>query len=207
MTRPEAVVFDIGNVLIEWQPERYYDLVIGADRRRALFAEVDLHAMNDRIDRGADFRETVAATAKAYPDYAEAIRMWHDNWLDIAQPVIPQSVTLLRKLRAKGVPVFALTNFGIGTFDLARTRYDFLDEFDRRYVSGHFGGVKPFPAIYDWVERDSGLSPGALLFADDRPENIAAAELRGWRTHMFDGPEGWARRLVAEGLLTEGEAA
>ena len=207
MTRPEAVVFDIGNVLIEWQPERYFDRMIGADRRRALFAEVDLHAMNDRIDRGADFRATVAATAAAYPDHADAIRMWHDNWLDIARPVIPQSVALLRRLKAKGVPVFALTNFGIGTFDLARTRYDFLDEFDRCYVSGHFGGVKPFPAIYDWVERDSGLPPEALLFADDRPENIAAAASRGWQTHLFDGPAGWARRLVAEGLLTEGEAA
>jgi 2-haloacid dehalogenase len=207
MTRPEAVVFDIGNVLIEWQPERYYDRVIGADRRRTLFAAVDLHAMNDRIDRGADFRDTVAATAAAYPDHRDAILMWHDNWLDIAQPVIPQSVALLLQLRAKGVPVFALTNFGIGTFDLARKRYAFLDEFDRAYVSGHMAVTKPESRIYEMVEADSGLSPEALLFADDRPENIAAAAARGWRTHLFDGPEGWAQRLVAEGLLTEGEAA
>lgn len=207
MTRPAAVVFDIGNVLIEWVPERFYDRVIGAGRRRALFAEVDLHEMNDRIDRGANFHDTVAATAEAYPNHAEAIRMWHDNWLDIAQPEIPQSVALLRRLRAKGVPVFALTNFGIGTFDLARTRYDFLDEFDRAYVSGHMAVTKPEPRIYEMVEADSGLPPEALLFADDRPENIAAAAARGWRTHLFDGPEGWARRLVAEGLLTEGEAA
>ncbi|MBI1216948.1 MAG: HAD-IA family hydrolase [Rhodobacteraceae bacterium] len=207
MTRPAAVVFDIGNVLIEWQPERYYDRVIGETRRRALFDTVDLHKMNDRIDMGADFAATVAETAAEYPDQADAIRMWHDNWLDMAQPVIPQSVALLRRLRAKGVPVFALTNFGIGTFDLARTRYDFLDEFDRAYVSGHMAVTKPAPRIYEMVEQDSGLPPGALLFADDRPENIAAAAARGWQTHLFDGPEGWAKRLVAEGLLTEGEAA
>lgn len=198
----DAVVFDIGNVLIEWQPERYFDRVFGVARRKALFETVDLHGMNDRIDRGEDFRETVYATARAYPEFEEEIRHWHDNWLDLATPVIDASVQLLRALRARGVPVFALTNFGIGTFALAEPRYPFLSEFDRRYISGHMGMIKPNPEIYQRVEEDCGIVPGRLLFTDDRADNIKAAEARGWQTHLFDGTQGWARRLVEEGLLT-----
>lgn len=203
----EAVIFDIGNVLIEWQPERFYDAEIGEHARRRLFSEVDLHGMNDRVDLGGPFRETIYATAEANPDHGDAVRMWHDRWLELAKPDIPHSVRLLRALRAKGVPVFALTNFGIGSFELARTVYGFLDEFDRRYVSGHMGVIKPDPEIYRMVEEDCGVAPGALLFADDRPANIRIAEERGWQGHLFDGPEGWARRLVEVGLLTEAEAA
>ncbi|OWU85593.1 haloacid dehalogenase [Oceanicola sp. 22II-s10i] len=203
----EAVIFDIGNVLIEWQPERFYDAEFGRARREALFAEVDLHGMNDRVDRGEDFRDTIYATAEANPAYRDEIRLWHDRWLELARPEIPRSVRLLRALRAKGVPVFALTNFGIGSFELARTRYGFLDEFDRAFVSGHMGVIKPEPRIYEMVEADCGIAPGALLFTDDRADNIAMAESRGWQTHLFTGPDGWAARLVGAGLLTEAEAA
>lgn len=105
------------------------------------------------------------------------------------------------------MPVFALTNFGVGSFDLARQHYPFLDEFDRKYVSGHMKVIKPEARIYQMVEEDCGIAPAALLFTDDRADNIAAAAARGWQTHLFDGPEGWADRLVAEGLLNEREAA
>ncbi|MGB8621510.1 MAG: HAD family phosphatase [Paracoccaceae bacterium] len=206
MTRPEAVIFDIGNVLIAWQPERFYDRVIGEARRRAMFAAVDLHAMNDRVDRGADFTRTVYATAEDNPEFRDEIRMWHDDWIEMAQPEIPHSVRLLRALRRKGVPVFALSNFGIGSFDVALPHYPFLDEFDRRYISGHMGVTKPDPEIYERVETDCGIAPERLLFADDRADNIAAATTRGWQAHLFDGPSGWARRLVQAGLLTEQEA-
>lgn len=202
----EAVIFDIGNVLIEWQPERYYDAVYGEPRRRALFGAVDLHAMNDRIDRGADFRRTIYDTAAAHPEFAAEIRDWHDNWIRLATPVIERSVRLQRALRARGVPVHALTNFGIGSFALAETHYDFLAEFDERFVSGHMGVIKPDPVIYEMVEARLGLPPDRLLFADDRADNIAAAAARGWQTHLFDGPEGWAERLVSEGLLTAEQA-
>ena len=202
----KAVIFDIGNVLIEWQPERYYDRVYGAARRRALFEAVDLHEMNLRVDRGEPFRETIYAVAEAHPDWAPEIRDWHDRWIELASPVIDHSVRLLRGLRARGVPVFALTNFGVESYDYARTQFDFLHEFDREYVSGRMRVVKPEPRIYEMVEADCGLPPDALLFADDRSDNIAAATARGWQTHLFDGPQGWAERLVAEGLLNAAEA-
>jgi 2-haloacid dehalogenase len=204
---PEAVIFDIGNVLIEWQPERYYDRVYGEDRRRALFAEVDLHWMNERVDRGEPFRDVIYETAEQYPQWRAEIRDWHDNWIELASPVIPHSVTLLRRLRAKGVPVHCLTNFGVESYAYAQTQFDFLNEFDIEFVSGRMQVTKPDPRIYEMVEAGLGVPPGAILFADDRDANIAAAGVRGWQAHLFDGPGGWADRLVAAGLLTAEEAA
>ena len=206
MRAAEAVVFDIGNVLIEWQPERYYDGRIGAVRRRALFAAVDLHGMNERIDAGGLFRDTVYDTAAENPDWAEEIRWWYDHWIGLASPRIEHSITLLRRLRGKGILVFALTNFGDDAFAYAQTQYEFLNEFDQAYVSGRMKLTKPASAIYAMVEADCGIAPEALLFTDDRAENIDAAAKRGWQTHLFTGPQAWADRLVAAGLLSPQEA-
>ena len=85
-------------------------------------------------------------------------------------------------------------------------KLDFLNEFDRQYVSGRMGVIKPDPRIYAMVEADCGIAPQGLLFVDDKAENIAAAGERGWRTHQFESWQGWAARLVAEGLLTMEEA-
>ncbi len=202
----QAVIFDIGNVLIEWQPERYYDRVIGEERRRAMFDAVDLHWMNERSDRGEDYREVIYETADANPEFADAIRMWHDNWIELAAPAIPHSVHLLRALRAKGIPVFSLTNFGKQSFAATRVHYDFLNEFDRQFVSGELKVTKPDPEIYRIVETETGLAPDTLLFADDRPDNIAVAKSRGWNAHLFEGPDGWAASLIEHGLLSVEEA-
>ncbi|APG45574.1 HAD family hydrolase [Phaeobacter porticola] len=196
-----AVVFDIGRVLIEWEPERFYDAYIGKPQREALFRDVDLHGMNLGIDRGDDFKEAVYSLAGRHPKWAEEIRHWHDSWLQMASPDIPHSVRLMRALRQRRIPVFALTNFGIGTFDLAKKVYPFFNEFDQVFVSGHLQTIKPEAAIYAHLERDTGVTPEQLLFTDDRPENIEAAAARGWQTHLFTTPDTWAQRLVDEGLL------
>lgn len=206
MLQPQAVIFDIGNVLTRWQPEAFYDRVIGEDRRRALFAAVDLHGMNDLIDAGALFRETIYDWADQYPAWRPEIRLWYDRWIELASPQIDGSIRLQRALRAKGVPVFALTNFGRHTFEDALPKMDFLQDFDRLYVSGVMGVIKPDPRIYQMVEEDCGVAPDRLLFTDDRADNITAAARRGWRTHQFESWQGWATRLVAEGLLSKEEA-
>ena len=202
----EAVVFDIGNVLIEWKPERVYDRVIGVERRKAMFEAVDLHGMNDQVDRGQNWYDAVSECAAQNPEWHDEIMMWHERWLEMASPAIDHSVRLLRALRSKGVPVFALSNFGIQTFEIGEREDPFLEEFDRRYISGPMGEVKPEPEIYRMLEDDCGVAPTALLFADDRADNIAAAAARGWNTHLFTDPQGFADRLVAEGLLSEEDA-
>lgn len=198
----KAVVFDIGNVLIEWNPERYFDQAIGPGRRREMFAAVPLHVLNDDVDRGQNFSQVWDQAAKQYPDWANEICMWRDNWIKLASPEIPHSVRLMRALREADVAVFALSNFGIETFEVAKTYYDFLTEFDQAYISGYLKMIKPDPDIYQVLETVSGLAPSCLLFADDRVDNIAAAQARGWHTHLFTEPQAWADTLVGHGLLS-----
>ena len=203
----EAVIFDIGNVLVKWHPEAFYDRVIGAPRRQAFFEAVDMHRHHHGIDEGAPFRDTVYALADDYPEWRAEILMWHDNWAELAAPDIPHSARLLKALGRNGVPVFTLTNFGAENYPLTQEAFPFLKGFDREYVSGRLKLVKPDPAIYAHVEQDCGIAPEALLFADDRADNIAAATARGWQTHHFKTPKGWADRLVSEGLLSTEDAS
>jgi 2-haloacid dehalogenase len=201
MNQIKAVVYDIGNVLIEWQPERFYDAVIGRERRLEMFDTVDLHGMNDVVDSGGPFRETVYKWADKYPGFSPEIRMWHDRWIEMATPAIDLSWACLRALQTNGIPVFALSNFGIDTFAYAQTKYPDLGLFDRRYISGHMGVIKPAKQIYQMLEEDCGLPPDALLFTDDRIENIDAADRQGWKTHLFTGPEKWAECLIGYDLV------
>ncbi|UWR24261.1 HAD family phosphatase [Sulfitobacter sp. S190] len=204
---PEAVVFDIGNVLIEWQPERFFDVEVGRERRIAMFDAVDLHSINDRSDMGEDIAVVIAEAADRYPEFRDEILLWNERWIDIASPAIDHSVRLMSALQSKGIPVYSLTNFGMQTYDIAARKYPFLRQFDRDFISGHMKVIKPDPAIYRMLEKGSGLSGGALLFADDRSDNIEAAAARGWQTHLFETPQGWADRLVSAGLLRADEAA
>ncbi len=200
---PDAVVFDVGNVLVAWDPEGYYDRSIGRIARTRLFREVALHEMNARIDAGAPWHDTVVETAEENPRWRRDILSWRDSWDEMIGPVIEDSAALLAALRRRDVPVFALTNFGRETFDRARELFPVLRQFDGAVVSGHVGVLKPDPGIYRLFEDRSGLAPERLLYTDDRPENVAAAAERGWQTHLFEGPRGLGRRLVAEGLLRE----
>lgn len=202
-----AVVFDIGNVLIEWHPEATFDRLIGPDRRKALFAAVDLHGMNEGVDLGKSLASSVEELAGQYPQFSREIALWRLHWIEMVSPEIPHSVRLLTALKAKSIPVFALSNFGRDTFEMAEAKYPFLELFDLRVISGVERVIKPAPAIYERLEARTDIAAHQLLFADDRLDNIEAAAVRGWQTHHFDGPKGWAARLVAEGLLSAEEAA
>ena len=203
----KTVIFDIGNVLIRWKPEVYYDDKIGIVQRQKMFSEVDLHSLQDRVDAGANFKDTFYQAAKDYPKWSLEIQQWVDCWNDIAQPELPHSVSLLRALRANGIPVLALTNFAVGSFAISEQKYSFLKEFDKRYISGAMMLSKPDPEIYRLLEEDTKIAVDEILFTDDRSDNIATAKKRGWQTHLFKHPQGWADRLVSEGLLTQSEAS
>ena len=187
--------------MITWHPEKLYDTLMSPDERRAMFASVDLHTMNDRIDHGENWRDTVYATAATYPEYTDMIRLWHDRWAEMATPAIPKSWQILRRLRQQGTPVFALSNFGIETFAFAETLYPELAEFDHRFISGHMGVTKPARRIYEMVEAETGLSGAQLFFADDRQENIDTAAAMGWQGHVFTSPDRLERELIRLGVL------
>ncbi|WP_424944520.1 HAD family hydrolase [Aliiroseovarius crassostreae] len=203
--RPDAVVFDIGNVLIRWQPETHYDHWIGTDRRHAFFATVDPHQINHRMDAGEDFRTLVEEAAIRHPDYRREILWWFDRWRELATPAIDLSVATLRALKRRGVPVFALSNFGVTSFALSALDYDFFGEFDRLFISGQLKTAKPDHRIYEVLEQDCGIAPDRLLFTDDLPANIATAKARGWQTHLFTDARDWADHLITRGLIEESD--
>lgn len=198
---PRVMVFDIGRVLIDFQPEAFYDRVIGEAARKALFAQVDLYGMNLAIDAGEGFEAPVRACAERHPEWSAEIMLWHQRWPELLNGAIEGSVALMRKLKAQGTPVLALTNFGNETLSIARGLFDFLNEFDHMTVSAELRLLKPDPAIYAALERATGYAPQDLFFTDDVPENVAAAAARGWTTHHFTSPSRLADALHAAELL------
>jgi 2-haloacid dehalogenase len=199
---PSAVVFDVGNVLIPWDPERLYGRLIPDPAARARFlSDICPPEWNAAFDRGAPMPEGVEAHAARHPAHAGLIRAWWARWPEMLGPPVAGSVACLRALKARGVPVFGLTNFAAETWEIARAAHPFLDAFDLCVVSARERRIKPEPEIYAALEARAGLPPEALFFVDDRPENVAAAEARGWRGHLFEGPERLAAALAALGLL------
>ncbi len=197
----KAVVFDIGNVLLEWHPDKVYGgLIPDPVERAAFFEEVGLDEMNLDVDRGAPFKETIYAKADEFPQYGDLIRAWHDRWIEMAQPLIPGSWEILQSLKGQNVPVYALSNFGVESYAYAKTVYPELEAFDLEFISGHLKVIKPDPEIYAHLEAKTGLPSDDLVFFDDRADNIQAAKARGWHGFVFTSPEQMRADLGSLGL-------
>lgn len=203
----EAVVFDVGNVLIEWRPERLYEkLIVDPAARERFLSEVCPPAWNAEFDRGLSMPEGVEAHAQKHPAEAELIRAWWSRWPEMAGPAIEGSVALLRALKASGTPVYGLTNFAAETWEIATRAYPALTEFDAVVVSAEVGVIKPDPVIYEILERRTGRAPEALFFTDDSAPNVAAARARGWTAHHFRGAGGLRQALIEAGVLRPHQA-
>lgn len=199
---PKVVILDIGNVLLKWDPDRLYRELIPDEAERARFhVETGTHEMNLSIDRGAPFRATVMAQAEKFPEHADNLRAWHDRWLDMAYDTIDGSAEIMRRVQNDGIPVFALSNFGVDSFALAQRTYDILNEFDATFISGHMKMMKPEPEIYAAVEAETGFSQGDIVFFDDSRANIDAAQAAGWHAYLFETPEKMQSDLENVGIL------
>ena len=174
------VVFDIGNVLVRWNPRNLFRKVFSDEARMERFLATAL-AMEfvAHTDIAADFSLAVAERAKAFPEFADELRLFHERWIETLGGPIEENVALMKRLRAAGRPVHALSNFASEKFALARERYPFLDEFDVCLVSGHVGVVKPDPRIYEILFERVGRPPGELLFIDNSIANVRASEAAG----------------------------
>jgi 2-haloacid dehalogenase len=206
MKQPKLVVFDIGNVLLEWRPERLYArLIPDPAEREAFFQETQIFDMNLDVDRGAPFKEHIYAHAQKFPKYQALIRAWHDHWAEMASPQIDGTVALMRTLKARGVRIAALSNFGVESFDYACTIYPFLNEFDVPVISGREETIKPEPRIYEILEERTGLLGQDIFFTDDNAKNVAAARARFWQSEIFTSPRLLGRQLHARGLIGQGD--
>lgn len=203
----DAVVFDIGNVLIEWDPRHLYRRVFTNDdgtpdeSRVAWFlAEVCHHDWNVEQDRGRSIADAEAEALARHPDQGPAIRSFYGRFQSMIPGAITGSVAVLETLKAAGMPVHGLTNFSAETFVLTQRRFGFLNAFDTVVVSGAERVIKPDPRIFGILIERARLTPARTAFVDDSAANIEAARALGFQAHLFagaDGFRGWLRGLGA----------
>ena len=196
------VVFDIGNVLLRWNPRNLYRKTFDDEARMERFLATAL-AMDfvAHTDTAPDFAAAVEARGKAFPEFAAELRLFHERWVETLGGPIDENVALLRRLKAAGRPVHALSNFATDKFALARERHDFLNAFDVAVISGHVGAVKPEARIYEILFERTGAEPEDLLFIDDSPANVRAAEALGMAAIHFRPGVDLERELEARGAL------
>ena len=198
----KAVVFDLGGVLIDWDPRYLYRKLLADEAAVEEFlATVCTPEWNAEQDRGRPFAEGVAELAERHPEHAADIAAYHERWPEMLAGEVPGSVEVLADLRAAGVPLYALTNWAAETFAITRERFEFLDWFCGLLVSGEEGMTKPDPAIFRLLLDRFGLDPAATVFVDDSEANVAAARGLGIDAVRFTGPERLRRELSARRML------
>ena len=201
----KAVVFDLGGVLIDWDPRYLYRKLLDDEATVEEFlATVCTPEWNAEQDRGRPFAEGVAELVERHPVHAAAITAYHERWPEMLGGAVGGTVEVLAELRAAGVPVYALTNWSAETFGIARERFEFLEWFDGVLVSGAERMIKPDPAIFRLLLDRFGLDPGATFYIDDSPANVAAADRLGFDAVRFTSPAQLRRDLEARGLLSAG---
>lgn len=196
------VVFDIGNVLVRWDRRYLYRKVFDDEERMERFLATALGMdFVSHTDVAKDFAAAVAIRAKSFPEFDTEIHMFHERWIETLGEPIEENVALLRRLRASGEPVYALSNFAHETFALAERKHDFLSEFDDRVISGHVGFVKPDPGIYEVLFQRAGRPPSELLFIDDSLPNVRASEALGMPAIHYRPGVDLESEFIARGAL------
>lgn len=198
----EAVVFDIGNVLIKWNPRHLYRKVFADEAEMEAFLG-DICTMEWHVehDRGVSFERNGALLKERHPAHAEMIDLWGARQLEMNKGPVPGVAALLARLKDRGVPVHGLTNMPSPVFPALRERFPELGLLQTVVVSGDEGVIKPDPRIFEILVERASLAPAATLFIDDSPKNVAAAEALGFATHRFTDAEALARELAGHGLV------
>ncbi len=194
-TRPTRVVFDLGNVLIHWDPKVLYRRIFATEEEVSHFlTHVLPPEWNLEQDRGRSWAEAEAERIALFPDHADNIRAFRARWRETVPHAIEGTVRILDSLKAQGVPLYAITNFASDTLIEARTIYPFLNtHFIDIVVSGDEKLLKPDPAIYQVLLRRQSLTAEDCVFVDDSPKNVAAAAALGFHALHFTAPDRFAR--------------
>lgn len=198
----EAVVFDIGGVLLDWNPRYLYRKLFDDEAEMERFlAEICTPEWHAAHDRGVPMEPSCAELAAEHPEYAAEIIAWFQRSEEMIGGVIEGSVAILRELQGAGVPCYALTNIEAETYPLLRERYPFLRTFDGVVVSSHEGVAKPDREIFRRLLERYWLPARETLMIDDRPANVAAAAELGMQTFRFESAAGLRRFLEGKSLL------
>ena len=190
MSAIKHVVFDIGKVLIHYDPERpFLHLIPNADERRHFLTNICTHDWNIEQDRGRSWQEAEDLLIAAHPQHEANIRNFRKHWHEMPYAAIDGNVDLMRGLIASGVDVTMLTNFASDTFAEAMIMYPFLTEPRGVTVSGDAKVIKPDAKIYRIHTETFGLNPASTLFIDDNEANVKGAQDFGWQAVLFTSAE------------------
>jgi 2-haloacid dehalogenase len=199
---PSTVIFDIGGVLIDWNPRHLFcKLIPDAAEMEHFLATVCTPDWNHRQDEGRTWGEAVAELSTRFPQYAPLIEAYDRRWEEMVPGVYPETVAILEELHARGTPLYALSNFSTEKFVIMRRRYAFLQLFRDIVVSGEIGFAKPDPRIYRYLLERHDLRAGDCLFIDDVMANVAAARSAGLQAIHFTRAATLHAQFTGFGLL------
>lgn len=199
----QAIIFDFGNVLIEWDPRLIYRRFFHAEEEsmERFLQEVRFMEWNALQDKGRSFKEGVADLSSQFPHYSHLIQAYHDNWKESIGDPLAGSVDLMKRLKRAGYPLYGLSNWSAETFPHMRHRYDFFNLFDDMVISGEVGSIKPEPIIFEILLEKIGRPANECLFIDDSLANIRQANQMGFATIHFISPDQLEEELKNLGLL------
>ncbi len=207
LTPPEAAIFDLGGVLVDWDPRYLYqDLIPDPRAREDFLATVCTMDWHDAHDRGVPMAENAALLIARHPDKADLIRAWDRHWARMFAGPIRGAVRCVEALKARGVAVYLLSNVPAEKMPWIRKTFPFLDLFDDLIISAQEGVSKPDPRLFAIAAARAGRPPQKLALIDDKRANVAQATALGFHAHLYRHPDGLRRFLVETGLLGAREA-
>ena len=194
------VIFDYGNVLVDWNPAYLFLPVFGGDEEKCKYFTDNVcnREWFTRIDQGESMDVCVAELQKRYPEYADAVAMFRDRWFEMCNGEIPGMLEIIQDLKNKGVGVYGLTNWPAETFAEARRRFRTLACIDNYVVSSAVRLAKPQPEIYQLLLSKYNLKAEECVFIDDRVDNVNAAKALGITGIVFPGSADDLRKELAK---------
>jgi 2-haloacid dehalogenase len=198
-----VIVFDLGGVLMDWDPYYLYSKLLGDDRQAVerFLKAIDFTGWNQEQDRGRTFAEGTAELVARFPEYSELIRAYDERYLESLHGAIQPVVEILRRLKEAGYRLYGLSNWPAEKFALVRPQYPFFEWFDDLVISGEVGLAKPEEAIFDLLLERAGRPAGECLLIDDHDSNIRAARALGFQTILFQSPQQLEAELRRRGIL------
>lgn len=197
MTHYKAIIFDLGNVLIDWNPDYLFrQIITDPVKKKYFFDNICTSDWNEEQDGGRLIKEATEDLVNRHPEWKEHIEAYYTRWNEMLGGPIHGTVDIFRELKDTGkYKFYALTNWSAELFPIALERYDFLHWFDGRVVSGEEKMRKPFPQFYQVLLERYSLLPGEAVFIDDNFRNIQAAEALGIPSIHFQSPEQLRQQL------------
>lgn len=200
--RIDSVVFDVGGVLLDWDPEYLYrQLIADDDERRWFLTEVCSPEWNAAQDAGRTWADATSELSARFPEHTALIDAYAERWEEMVSGPIADSVSVLEDLREAGVPNYALTNFSAEKWEVAKDRWGFLEGFDGEVVSGVVGVTKPDPEIYRILLDRYRLEPARTFYTDDLVSNVESARQSGIASELFVDASTMRRQLIDLGVL------